>query len=265
MFQIRWKPAVETRRLPDALQWWEQSVPGYDPSEQIVQLTQQLRTAIARAGRSERPLFLRALGRELDTGLQELAGRIASGIGDSGSELTQRRQLLEEMVDYYCDAVMPWTRATCAVELSDCVREAVAGLSADMRLVLRVEGEPLITAGRRHLIALCELAIRAATAHPDDDVEVVLSASSDDHYATLRVQWPSSPLPRLDGHDKARFLALTLTYLIKLGGTLQCSSGAEESVLFRIPMRQRVGDELFASPTFHSDVVDQTMAFCLEG
>ena len=264
MFQIRRKPRSDLAAPPDAMAWWEQSFGRHDPAEQIMRLTQQLRSAIARADRCERPVFLRALGRDLETELQELSARIAFGVGESGFELGQRRELLEELVDYYCDAVMPWTQAPRPVEFSDCAREAVAGLSADTVLLLRVEGEPVVTASRRCLKSLCELAIRAATADVEDEVEVVLPPCSAEH-AGLRVQWTRAALSPRESHDKARFLALAVAYVIKLGGTMRRTSGVHEGLVLRIPLRQRPEDELSAVPSLDSDVAAQAAAFCLQG
>lgn len=244
--------------------WWEQSVGRHDATERIMRLKQQLRSAIACADRCERPVFMRALGRDLETELEELSARIAFGAGESGFELTQRRKLLEEWVDYYCDAVVPWTRAPRPVELSDCAREAVAGLSADMDLLLRVEGEPVIAAGRRRVISLCEVAIRAATADADGEVEVVLPPCSADH-AELRVQWTRAPMSPPESHDKARFLALAVAYVIKLAGTLRRTTGKREGLVVRIPLSQRFEDGVLATPIFDSDVVAQATAFCLQG
>lgn len=261
MFQIRWKPPADVGTPPDALEWWERSLQRSSPAEQMVRLTEQLRFAIARAERCDRPVFLRALGRDLETELGNLSARIAFAVGQSGLELTERRQLLEELVDYYCEATASWTQAQRAVELSDCVREAVAGLSAEMALVLRVEGEPVVTAGRRQLISLCELAIRAATAGASDEVEVVLPPCSD-NYAELRVQWlPASMSPR-ESHDRAIFLALAIAYVVKLGGTLRRASGDREGLVLRIPLSQRAQDGKSTTPIFDSDVVAEATAFC---
>jgi hypothetical protein len=264
VFQIRWKPARETTNPPDAMEWWARSLGSRDPLEQIMQLSHQLRSAIARADHSERPVFLRALGRDLESELQELADRIAFGTGVSGFELTQRRELLEEMVDYYCNAVMPWTKATHAIELSDCAREAVAGLSADMQLVLRVQGEPLVTAVRRRLIALCEVAIRAAASHVDDEVGVVLPPCTGEH-AELRVTWAGSRLAATASRDKARFLGLAMVYVAKLGGTLRQSSGVEEALVLRIPVSRYSEDELPATSVFDSGAVSPASSIGLEG
>lgn len=262
MFRIPWRPRVDVRTPPDALEWWEQSIQSGDRREPIVRLTEQLRFAIARADHSERPVFLRALGRDLETELEALSARIAFAVGESGVELTRRRERLEELVDYYCEAAMPWTQEARGVELSDCAREAVAGLSADMTLVLRVEGEPVVAAGRRRLISLCELAIRSATAADDDEVEIVLPQCSADH-AELRVQWVRAPMPPRDSHDKAVFLALAIAYVVKLGGSLRRASGAREGLVLRIPLSQRVQGGKSTNPIFDSDVVAEATAFCL--
>ena len=264
MFQIRWRRGSDVGTVSDALEWWERSLARDEPAEQIVRLTEQLSSAIARADRIERPAFLRALGRDLETELQELSSRVAFGVGESGFELTRRRELLEEWVDYYCEAVLPWTQAARPVELSDCAREAVAGLSADMVLLLRVEGEPTIDGAKRRLISLCELAIRAATAAADDEVEVVVPPCSGDH-AELRVRWNRAAMSPRESHDKSRFLALAVAYVIKLGGTLRRTAGSREGLVLRIPLSQRSEDEVAATPIVDSDVVAEATAFCLQG
>jgi hypothetical protein len=228
------------------MEWWEQSLQGPDPAEQIMRLLQQLSSTVALADSCQRPLFLRALGRDLEMELQDLANRTDFGVGKSGLELTQRRKVLEEMVDYYYEAVVPWMKAARAVELSDCVREAVAGLSADMVLILRVEGEPAVVADRCRLISLCELAIRAATAHTDDDVEVVLPPCSADH-AELLVLWTRSTMSPRESRDKARFLALAVAYAIKLGGALRRTTRAREGLVLQIPLSQSSDDEAYES------------------
>jgi hypothetical protein len=132
-----------------------------------------------------------------------------------------------------------------------------------MTLVLRVEGEPVVTAGRRRLISLCELAIRAATVTDDGEVEVVLPPCSDSH-AELRVQWTPAPMSPRDGHDKAIFLALAIAYVVKLGGTLRRRpSDGREGLVLRIPLSQHVEDGKPTTSTFDSDVVIQATAFCL--
>ncbi len=264
MFQIRRKAQNEVSGAPDAIEWWERSI-GYDDLvEQCARLTQQLRSAIELANRSEKPVFLRVLGQDLDTELQKLAVRVGFAVDEPSSELRQRRELLEELVDYYCDAVMPWTQAPRPVELSDCAREAVAALSSDMILLLRVEGEPVVTAGRRRLIALFELAIRATTADVEDEVEVVLPPCSAEH-AELRVQWARAAMSPRESHDKARFLALAVAYVIKLGGTLQRTTGSQEALVLRIPLSPRAEDRLSLPPIVDFDVVAQVTAFCVEG
>ena len=264
MFHIRWKPRVDVSPPPDALEWWERSLDRSDPAELTVRLTEQLRFAIARAESCERPVFLRALGRDLENELEDLSARIAFSTGESGLELTRRRELLEELVDYYCESMTPWTQVQRAVELSDCVREAVAGLSADMVLVLRVQGEPVVAAARRRLISLCELTIRAAAVGAEDEVEVVVPPCSDDH-AELRVQWAPASLSLRESHDKAIFLALAIAYIARLGGTLRRASDGREGLVLRIPLSQRSTDGVSATPSFDSDVVTQATAFCLEG
>jgi hypothetical protein len=227
-----------------------------------MRLTEQLRSAIASADHSERPVFLRALGRELETELRDLSARIAFAVGESGRALTRRHELLEELVDYYCEAAMPWTQDPRAVELSDCAREAVASLSAEMTIVLRVQGEPVVAAGRRRLIGLCELAIRAATASDDDEVEVVLPPRSGSH-AELRVEWTRAQLSPRDSHDKAVFLALAIAYVVKLGGTLRRASGRREGLILRIPLSECEEHGELATPIFEPDVVAEATAFCL--
>lgn len=263
MFQIRWKPRVHVQLPPDAVEWWERSVRDRDNEEPVLRLTDQLRCAIARADRFERPVFLRALGRDLEAELQELYARTAFAVGESGLELTRRRELLEEMVDYYCEAATPWTQEPRIVELSDCAREAVAGLSADMNLVLRVQGEPVVAAGRRRLISLCELAIRAATVGAEDEVEVMLPPCSDRH-AELRVQWTQATMSPQESHDRAIFLALAITYVVKLGGTLRRrGSDGREGLILRLPLSQHAEDGKPATSTFDREVVAQATAFCV--
>ena len=264
MFQGRPKTQGDVSGAPDAIEWWERSIGRDDLVEQCARLTQQLRSALALANRSEKPIFLRVLGQDLDTELEKLAARVAFPVDESSSELGQRRELLEDLIDYYCDAVMPWTQAPRPVELSDCAREAVAALSADMVLLLRVGGEPVVNAGRRRLIALFELAIRAATADAEDEVEVVLPPCSAEH-AELRVQWTRAAMSPRDSHDKGRFLALAVAYVIKLGGTLQRTTGSHEALVLRIPLSQRAEDGLSLPPILDFDVVAQATAFCLEG
>ena len=102
---------------------------------------------MADAENSKRPMFLRALGQDLDSELQQLAQRVALTASEATSEFAQRRDLLEEMVGYYCDAVVPSGQVFDAIDLSDCAREAVARLSGDMILVLRIQSEPHVVAG----------------------------------------------------------------------------------------------------------------------
>lgn len=265
MFQIRWKSPIEvSTTVPDALDWWERSFYRSDPAEHITRLTEQVQSAIVRAERWRRPVFLRALGRDLETELYELKSRVALRAGDGGRELTERRELLEELVDYYCEATAPWTQAQRPVELSDCVREAVAGLSADMALVLRVEGEPVVAAARRRLISLCELAIRAAAVGVDEEVEVVLPPCAGDH-AELRVQWVPTSLSPRESHDKAIFLALAIAFTVKLGGTLRRAADEREGLVLRIPLSQHSDDALVAPSSSGTHVVERATTFHAEG
>ncbi|MDH3726003.1 MAG: hypothetical protein OER77_00595 [Myxococcales bacterium] len=263
MFQLRWKPGIDNREPPSAMEWWERSFRVDDATEQITRLREQLGTAIARAANSPKPVFLRALGRDFDAELQRLAERTAFTVGESTSELRERCQLLEEIVDYYCDAVMPSTKALDAIELSDCAREAVAGLSADMLLVLRIQSEPTVVARRRQVISLLELAIRAAAAVPEDEVEVVLLPCSE-RYAEVRVVWPKSPTVLRDGHDKARFMALAVAYAIKVGGRLHRGTGARETLAIRIPRTGRPKHDATSLPSLDPDILAQATAFCVE-
>ena len=234
MFQIRRRQRVDHGSSPDAMEWWKRSFQRYDPTEQIAQLRRRLRSAIARVEGGERPV-LRALGRDFDAELKQLAGQTAIRPGESASTLRRRCELLGEMVDYYCDAVTPCSRASDAVELLDCAREAVAGLSADMLLVLRVEGEPIVVAGRRQLISLFEVAIRSAATRPEYEVEIRLLPCQQSH-AEVHLTWPKALVVPRDGHDKARFLILATAYSLKLRGTLTRSTGPTEKLVIRIPL-----------------------------
>jgi len=262
VFQNRWRPPRNNGEPPSAMQWWQRSFGAHDATEQLARLRQQLGAAIADAERSERPVFLRALGQDLDGELEQLAQRAVLTANEATSEFAQRRDLLDEMVGYYCDAVVPSGRTFDAIDLSDCAREAVARLSGDMILVLRIQSEPHVVAGRRPVISLFEVAIRAASARPDDEVEVILAACSDRH-AELRVSWPSTKPsaddPRQHGGDKERFFALAVACALKVGGTLQRQTGVSDTLVVRIPMPD-------ASPAFalERDVIEQATAYFAE-
>ena len=239
MFEIRWRLRPQTKRAPTALEWWERSFLRNDPAEQVAVLRRQLWSEIVRAKQSERPEFLAALGRDVDNELQALAARVAFGVGESTSSLHERCRLLQEMVAYYGDVVRPWTRApTVRVELSDCLREAVAGLSAEVPLVLRVEGEPIFVLRRRRLIALFELGIRAASPEPDGEVEVVLDAQSS-RPAVVEIVWGGPCHPSAERNDNARFLALAVAYVMRLGGSLRRVHGPRERLMLEIPRATR--------------------------
>jgi hypothetical protein len=214
------------------------------------------------AENSKRPMFLRALGQDLDRELEQLAQRAAFAASEATSEFVQRCDLLDEMVGYYCDAVVPSGRVFDAIDLSDCAREAVARLSGDMILLLRIQAEPHVVAGRRPVISLFEVAIRAASARPDDEVEVILAACSDRH-AEFRVSWPRTTT-RKDGsthhgRDDERFFALAVACALKVGATLSRHTGVCDTLVVRIPMPD-------ASPALalEPDVVEHATAFCAE-
>jgi hypothetical protein len=97
---------VTSRQPPHAFEWWERSLRQDDPVEEIRRLRRQLGFAIADAGK--RPPLLRALGRETDVQLQQLAGRATFGVGELASELRERCQLLEKTVDHFCDVAAGW-------------------------------------------------------------------------------------------------------------------------------------------------------------
>ncbi len=262
MFQNRWRPPRANGEAPSAMQWWERSFGARDATEQLARLRQELGAAIADVEHSKRPVFLRALGKDLDRELGQLAQRAAFVAREATSQFAQRCDLLEEMVEYYCDAVVPSGRVFDAIDLSDCAREAVARLSGDMILVLRIQSEPHVLARRRPVISLFEVAIRAASARPEDEVEVILAACSDRH-AEFRVSWPrtatSEEGPRRHGRDDERFFALAVACALKVGATLSRHTGVCDNLVVRIPMPD-------ASPALalEPDVVEQATAFFAE-
>ncbi len=238
MFSIRWRPRAEPRPAPDPLEWWERSVRDRDLGEQVARLQRSLEFSLACAAKAHRPAFLDALGRDLRTELDQLVAGAGSGAAESIDELAVRCEVIEDLVDYYADIVMPWTKSPAPVELSDCVREAVAGLSADMSVVMRIEAEPTIKAFRRRLISLCELAIKAATTSPEDEIQVTLAAAPPDT-AVVEVAWQKAPMSPPELRDNARCLALAVAYVSRLGGTLRRTNDQRESIVLRIPLDRR--------------------------
>jgi hypothetical protein len=238
MFSIRWRPLAEPRPPPDPLEWWERSVRDRDLGEQVARLRRSLELSLACAADAHRPAFLDALGRDLRNELDQLVAGAESGTAEAIEQLAVRSEIIEELVDYYVDSVIPWTRSPAPVELSDCVREAVAGLSADVSLVMRIEAEPTIWAFRRRLISLCELTIRAAATRPEDEVQVTLAIAPPDT-AVVEVAWHKAPMPAPELRDSARCLALAVAYVSRLGGTLRRANDARESIVLRIPLDRR--------------------------
>lgn len=237
MFSIRWRPRSEPRPSPDPLEWWERSVRDRELGAQIVRLQRALEFSMACAEHGDRPAFLRALGRDLEIELEQLVTRAKSGATGSVDELAIRSEILEELVDYYGDLVMPWTKSPTATELSDCVREAVAGLSREVSLVMRIEAEPVVILPRRRVTALCELAIRAATARPEDEVQVTLAARPD--VAVIDVVWRKAEIPPQTLRDSARCLALAVAYAGRLGGTLRHLHDQVDTVRISLPSNRR--------------------------
>ena len=264
MFPLRKRPTIEPKRPPGAMEWWTRSIGSQDRTDEIGVLMARLRTGIERAAACECPVFLRLLGRDLERELEALSITRRTGLGDSTTEPMNRYAHLEDLVDYYCDAVTPWSKATRAIELSDAVREAVAGLSGDLTLVLRVEGEPSIVASRRALIALCEVTIRAATPSVDQDVEVVLPRCANTD-AELRVMWTPAEVSDVNTREGSRFLALALAYALKLKATVRRIRGAQDGLVVRIPVNQAGGKDMSVNLCFDSEVVADATAFCLEG
>jgi len=268
MFQIRRTLQTTPSQAPSAIEWWERSHGTDALAEQITRLRRQLALAIADAGRSSRPVFLRALGRDIEAELQQLDGRVAFGVGEQASGLRERCRTLEEMVGYYCDVVVPSKRAFDVIELSDCAREAVAGLSGDMHLVLRIEGEPCVIASRRLATALFEVAILAASAGPTDEIEVILLSCSE-VFAEFRVASPkviaSTGAALGFDRDKSRFLALAVAYALQIGATLSRSTLAEEVLIVRFPIGTRARYEGSTVPSLDPGVIAEATAFCAEG
>lgn len=262
MFQLRKRPM--NKRPLGAMEWWSRSVGSQGRIDEIGVLIARLRTGIGRTAACECPVFLRVLGRDLEQDLNALSVALRTGLGDSMGEPVERYAYLEDLVDYYCDAVMPWSKATRAIELSDAVREAVAGLSGDLTLVLRVEGEPSIVASRRALISLCEVTIRAAAASVDEDVEVVLPPCTATD-AELRVMWTPTDVSAATTREKSRFLALALAYALRLQARVRRIKGMQDGLVVRIPLSQGDNEDMSGNGCFDSDVVADATAFCLEG
>jgi len=213
-------------------------------------------------------VFLRALGRDIDAELQQLAGRVVFGFGEEASALVERRRILEEIIGYYSDVVVPSRRAFEFIELSDCAREAVAELSGDLRVVLRIIGEPYVLASHRLVTSLFEVAILAASARPTDEIEVILPPCSE-AVAEFRVAWPKATTakgtPLQHNHDKSRFLALAIAYALQIGGTLSRSTAAEEVLIVRIPIATHAEHNTPQNLPFDREVFDEATAFCMAG
>lgn len=265
MFQIRRTLQTTPSEPPSAIEWWERSYRTDALAEQITRLRRQLALAIEDAGRSSRPVFLRSLGRDIEAELEQLDGRVAFGAGEQASGLRERCRTLEEMVGYYCDVVVPSKRAFDVIELSDCAREAVAGLSGDMHLVLRIEGEPCVIASRRLATALFEVAILAASAGPTDEIEVILPSCSG-VFAEFRVVSPKVIAPKGAAlgfdRDKSRFLALAVAYALQIGATLSRSTVAEEVLIVRFPIGSRAKHNSSGIPSLDANVIAEATAFC---
>lgn len=268
MFQIRKTTPLAPNHPPSAIEWWERSYRTEGLAEQITGLRRELGRALAGVERSSRPVFLRALGRDIDAELQRLAGRVVFGVGQEPSALVERCRILEEMIGYYSDVVVPSRRAFELVELSDCAREAVAELSGDLRVVLRILGEPYVLASHRLATSLFQVAILAASARPIDEIEVILPPCSD-AVAEFRVAWPKAAsaagAPLQHNHDKSRFLALAIAYALQIGGTLSRSTEAEEVLIVRIPIATHAEHNRPQSLPFDRDVIHEATAFCVEG
>lgn len=263
MFQLASALRVTSRQPPHAFEWWERSLRQDDPVEEIRRLRRQLGFAIADAGK--RPPLLRALGRETDVQLQQLAGRATFGVGELASELRERCQLLEKTVDHFCDVVAPSGRTRDSIEFSDCAREAVAELSGEMRLRLVIHGERCVTASRWLVTSLFEVAIRSASARTEDEVEVILPPCSGT-WAEFQIAWPKSPTTEdsrtQDDRDKARFFALAAAYALKLDGTLSRRHTQDQEILsVRIPITEPSEHRASPAPFLEPDVVGQAVAF----
>jgi hypothetical protein len=259
-FQRPSVPRVTSRQPSKTVEWWDPSLRQDDPVEQIKRIRRQLGLAIVEAG--TRPLFLRALGRDIDAELQQLAGRATFGVGELTSELQERRQLLEKTVDHFCDVVAPSGRALDSIELSDCAREAVAELSGEMRLCLLIQGERRVIASRRLVISLFEVAIRSASARTEEEVEVILPPCSGT-LAEFRIAWPRSSTTddrcTRDNYDKARFFALAIAYAMKLGGTLSRHTGDQEILSVEMPAANQAEHSASLTPFIEPNVVGQAV------
>lgn len=213
-------------------------------------------------------MFLRALGRDIDAELQQLADRVVPGLGEQPAALGERFRILEEMTGYYGDVVVPSRRAFELIELSDCAREAVAGLSGDLRLVLRIVGKPYVLASRRLATALFEVAILAASARPTDEIEVILPLCSES-VVEFRVVWPkvatTKGAPLEHKHDESRFLALAIAYAVQIGGTVSRGTATEEVLVVRIPIATHAEHNTPQNLPFDPDVIAEATAFCMEG
>ena len=254
---------VVSGQPPHALDWWKGSIRDEDPVEQIRRLRRQLGFAIADAGK--RPPFLRALGRDTDVQLQQLAGRATFGAGELASELRERCQLLGKTVDHFSDVVAASGRTRDSIELSDCAREAVAELSGEMRLRLVIQGERRVTASRWLVTALFEVAIRSASARTEDEVEVILPPCSGT-WAEFRIAWPKSSTVKgrrtQADHDKARFFGLALAYALKLNGTLsRYDTQGQEILRVRIPIADRSAHHASPAPLLKPVVVGEAAMF----
>jgi hypothetical protein len=235
MFQLASALRVTSRQPPHAFEWWERSLRQDDPVEEIRRLRRQLGFAIADAGK--RPPLLRALGRETDVQLQQLAGRATFGVGELASELRERCQLLEKTVDHFCDVVAP------------------SGRTRDSS----------VTASRWLVTSLFEVAIRSASARTEDEVEVILPPCSGT-WAEFQIAWPKSPTTEdsrtQDDRDKARFFALAAAYALKLDGTLSRRHTQDQEILsVRIPITEPSEHRASPAPFLEPDVVGQAVAF----
>lgn len=252
-----------SRQPPHASEWWKRSLEPEDSVEQVRRLRRQLAFAIVDAG--EGPLFLGALGGDIDTELQRLEGRAAFEVGELASERRERCQLLEKTVDHFCDIVAPSGRFRESIEISDCAREAVAELSGKMRLRLVIRGERCVTARRCFVTSLFEMAIRSASARTEDEVEVILPPRSGT-WAEFQIAWPTSPTTKdnrtQDDQDKARFFALAVAYARKLDGTLSrhCTRG-QEILSVRIPVTEPSEHHASPAPFLETGVSGQAVAF----
>jgi hypothetical protein len=263
MFELLRRLRTASRQPPHASDWWKRSLEPEDSVEQIRRLRHQLGFAIADAG--ERPLFLRALGGDIDTELQRLGGRATFGVGELAGELRDRCQLLEKTVDHFCDVVAPSGRTRDSIEFSDCAREAVAELSGEMRLRLVIHGERRVTARRFLVSSLFNVAIRSASARAEDEVEVILPPCSF-RWAEFRIAWPRSPTTEdsrtQDEQDKARFFALAVAYARKLDGTLSRRDSQDQEILsVRIPITEPSAHHTSPAPPLETAQAGQAVAF----